>query len=271
VLRPRWNLSSRARELSSGDALVLSIPKSGRTWLRTFINAYFCRKTGREFSLEQTDRHAPGIPRIVYSHDRFENRTKGSNWDRLRGKYLVPRAQTRRGPIILLARDPRDTLVSYFVQLTRRNPATPRAIQQMPADKLLRHPRFGIAAMVTVMNAWLAGFGGRSDFHLMRYENLRADPKQHFGLLLRDLGETVINQGAFQHALEFSSFENMQRLEASGAFDNKILQPRDRQDQESFKVRRGTVGGFAEYLSPSDQEFAAQICRRLNPAFGYRV
>ena len=270
MLRPRWNLSSRARELSSGDALVLSIPKSGRTWLRTFINAYFCRKTGREFSLEQTDRRARGIPRIVYSHDRFENRTKGSNWDRLRGKYLVPRAQTCR-PIILLARDPRDTFVSYFVQLTRRNPATPRAIQQIPADKLLRHPRFGIAAMVTVMNAWLAEFGGRSDFHLMRYESLRADPKQHFGLLLRDLGETAINQGAFQHALEFSSFENMQRLEASGAFDNKILQTRDRQDQESFKVRRGKVGGFAEYLSPSDQEFAAQICRRLNPAFGYRV
>ena len=38
----RWNLSSRARQLSDGDALIVSIPKSGRTWVRTFLCAYFC-------------------------------------------------------------------------------------------------------------------------------------------------------------------------------------------------------------------------------------
>jgi hypothetical protein len=37
----RWNLSSRGRELSDGDAILISIPKSGRTWVRTFLNAYF--------------------------------------------------------------------------------------------------------------------------------------------------------------------------------------------------------------------------------------
>src|SRR3984893_765141 len=33
----RWNFSSRARELSGGDAIVISVPKSGRTWVRTFL------------------------------------------------------------------------------------------------------------------------------------------------------------------------------------------------------------------------------------------
>lgn len=48
----RWNFSSRARELSGGDAIVISIPKSGRTWVRTFLCAYFCERHGRPFTLE---------------------------------------------------------------------------------------------------------------------------------------------------------------------------------------------------------------------------
>ena len=31
----RWNFSNRARELSGGDVVGVSIPKSGRTWVRT--------------------------------------------------------------------------------------------------------------------------------------------------------------------------------------------------------------------------------------------
>ena len=80
----RWNLSSRAGELSGGDAILISIPKSGRTWVRTFLNAYFSYKLGRQFSLDLTDRGDTGVPRIIYSHDRFEDRTKGNAWDRLR-------------------------------------------------------------------------------------------------------------------------------------------------------------------------------------------
>ena len=130
----RWNLSSRARELSGGDAILISIPKSGRTWVRTFLNAYFSYKLGRQFSLDLTDRGDTGVPRIIYSHDRFEDRTKGNSWDRLRRKYLIPRRALRKRPIVLLARDPRDAFVSYFIQLTRRNPATPTEIKEMSID-----------------------------------------------------------------------------------------------------------------------------------------
>ena len=100
----RWNLSSRARELSGGDAIVISIPKSGRTWVRTFLNAYFSYKVGRQFSLDLTDRGDAGVPRIIFSHDRFEHRTKGHAWDRVRGKYLIPSRALRNTPVVLLAR-----------------------------------------------------------------------------------------------------------------------------------------------------------------------
>jgi Sulfotransferase domain len=267
----RWNFSSRARELSQADAVVISIPKSGRTWLRVFVSAYFCAKTGREFSIGATEQRSHGIPRIVYSHDCFEHRTKATLWERVRGKYLVPPEQLKRAPIILLARDPRDAFVSYFLQLTRRHHPAAAPIKRLSAAALLRHPRFGIGNMVAVMNDWAHEFGRRADFSIVRYEELRANPADGFRNVLRALGEEQIREEAFAEALRFSSFENMKTLEASGAFRDKILTPRDREDPESFKVRRGQVGGFAEYFSAADERFAAAMCKKLNRAFGYAI
>jgi hypothetical protein len=61
----------------------------------------------------------------------------------------------------------------------------------------------------------------------------------------------------------------MQKLEAAGAFDSKILHPGDVRDPESFKVRRGKIGGYCEYLSAEDQKYAADELMKLDPRFGY--
>jgi Sulfotransferase domain len=265
----RWNFSSRARLLFGGDATVLSIPKSGRTWVRVFLSAYFSAKVRRPFSIDATDCRGDGIPRIIYSHDRFEHRTKASVWERLRGKYLVPPSQLTNAPVILLVRDPRDAFVSYQVQLTHRNHPAPESIKRLSPDALLRDPRFGIGSMVEVMNEWIREVGGSAGFKIVRYEDLRADAPLAFRRFLDAVGESGIDEEAFHEALRFSSFDNMQRLEASGAFGNKVLAPRDIADRESFKVRRGEIGGFADYLTEESQHYANEICAGLHPRFGY--
>ena len=63
----------------------------------------------------------------------------------------------------------------------------------------------------------------------------------------------------------------MQKLEAAGEFRSKILQPRNREDPETFKVRQGKVGGFREHLSAQDQGYAAEVCAALNRRFGYAI
>src|SRR2546423_14778251 len=265
----RRNFSSRARELSGGDAIILSIPKSGRTWLRAFLCAYFCRRFGLEFTLRPGRYALPGLPRIVFSHDLFEHRTKGDRWDRVRGKYLVPRRELKRAKIILLARDPRDCFVSLYLQLTRRDPNAPVELRQRTVSEMLRDRRFGIGAIVSTMNDWIGEFLGRDNFTLIRYEALRAAPAEHFRDLLAVLGESTPDMTIFEEALDFSRFENMQKLEAAGAFDSKILHPGDVRDPESFKVRRGKVGGYREYLSEAEQAFAASMLANLDPGFGY--
>jgi Sulfotransferase domain len=265
----RRNFSSRAKPLSGGEVILLSAPKSGRTWIRTFLCAYLCRRYGLDFTLQPGRYNHAEFPRVVFSHDRFEHRTKGNRWDRLRGKYLVPKKEVRRAKIILLARDPRDCFVSLYAQMTRRDPSAAEALKRKTVSELLRDKRFGILGFVRAMNDWLDEFASQKNFMIIRYEALRASPAEHFRELLAVLGETTPDMSIFQEALEFSEFENMQKLEAAGAFDSKILRPGDVRDPESFKVRRGKIGGYREYLSVQDQEYASNALRELDARFGY--
>jgi hypothetical protein len=267
----RWNFSSRARELSGSDAIVVSIPKSGRTWVRVFLCAYFCNRHGLEFSLEPERYGNAEIPRIIYSHDIFEQRTKANFWEGVRGKYLIPTRELRRAKIVLLARDPRDAFVSLYLQLTHRDPGTPAEVRQKSVTEVLRDERFGIRSIIEIMNRWLKGFSGRSNFIFIRYESLRAAPENNFRELLVFLSGREPDPVAFRVALDFSAFENMKKLEAAGAFESKILRAGDVRDPESFKVRRGKVGGYEEYLSVEDQQYAAEALQKLDPCFGYSI
>jgi sulfotransferase family protein len=265
----RINLTSRAAELSGGDAIVISIPKSGRTWLRTFLAAYFCARYEHPFSLDLSKYQDRRIPRVIYSHDLFEHRTKGRWWDRVRGKYLIPASELRQAKIILLVRDPRDAFVSHYVQLTRPTADAPDEMKTKTASEMLRDRLLGIEQIVRTMNDWLAEFGDRPNVTRLRYEDLRSRPAEHFGRALAATGEQKPSQPHFDAALKFCEFGNMQEMEAAGAFDSKILQPRDMNDPESFNVRRGQVGGYRAYLSADDQEYAGDALMELDPRFGY--
>jgi hypothetical protein len=265
----RRNFSSRARLLSGGEVVVLSAPKSGRTWIRTFLCAYLCKRYGLEFTLQPGQYNRQGFPRVIFSHDRFEHWTKGNRWDRLRGKYLVPRRELQQAKIVLLVRDPRDCFVSLYLQMTRRDFSADPVLRQKSVGELLRDKRFGVRGIVRAMNDWLEEFSGRKDFTIVRYEALRASPAEHFRNLLAVIGETTPDISIFQEALEFSRFENMQKLEAAGVFDSKILHPGDVRDPESFKVRRGKVGGYREYLSAEDRKYAVDALKELDPHFSY--
>jgi hypothetical protein len=65
----------------------------------------------------------------------------------------------------------------------------------------------------------------------------------------------------------------MRKLEASAAFgrDDRRIVPGEASNPESFKVRRGKVGGYRDYLSPEQAAALDQLVSgRLSPAFGYR-
>lgn len=260
-----WNWSKAGREINRADAYFISFPKSGRTWVRVFYFSYLAKIAGREFSWKPAD--FPGRPHLFFTHDRWEHRRSPGWWNFIRGKHLVPPAARREKKIILLARDPRDVVVSLYFHLAKR----PHVYQWQPKSvgETLRSPDFGVAQVVDLLNGWLAEWRGRAGFKLMRYEDCRADAAREFRGLLEFLGLAPLDETAFVHALEFSSFDAMRAGEVAGKFTEDGLTAGNRTDAESFKTRRGKVGGFRDYLSADDLAFAAEQMKKLDPQFGY--
>ena len=272
---PRWNVSRHAATFRAADAFVVSIQKSGRTWVRVFLTAYFSEWGKGNFTPAARPAAASAMPTLCYSHDLWEHKAKEQFGERLRGKWLIPREETINKPILLVARDPRDVMVSLFFHLKKRAGTFEG---DLPA--LLRHPVFGIKRVVAIMNRWQEEWSVTSRLYLLRYEDARREPEKVFSAALRFLLPTVaLDEAALARAVEISSFENMRRLEAGaqGAkgselvtdLNKEALRPKNADDPDSYKVRRGKVGGYTDYLGPADVDYMNAVLATLDSRYGY--
>ena len=154
--------------------------------------------------------------------------------------------------------------------MTRRTSETGDELKSRAVGDVLHDPIFGIALIIQTMNEWLTEFARRPDCILVRYEDLHVNPTEQFRRVLAAVGETDPQAHHFEKALEFSRFGNMRKMEASLEYDRQLLQPGDVNDPESYKVRRGKIGGYVDYLDPSDIEYADQAMAELDRRFGYQ-
>ncbi|MGH8518322.1 MAG: sulfotransferase domain-containing protein [Panacagrimonas sp.] len=263
----RWNLTSRGRRLRKADGFFVSVPKSGRTWFRTLWAAYWCNVSGIAFDVRV--RRVAGMPHIHFTHDRWEQRANPSLALRLLGHDLVPRGLARKKSKVLLVRDPRDVIVSIFFQVTKR----PNAAQRyMPSSvtELVHDPRVGFTTVVATMNGWYEEWAGTPQFALFRYEDARADPAVAMRRWLAHHGVTTPDEAALAHAVSFSDFRAMQERERAGTFEVEALAARDRNDTDSYKTRRGKIGGFVDYLDADDLAYCNAEMTKLLPVFAYK-
>jgi hypothetical protein len=71
-------------------------------------------------------------------------------------------------------------------------------------------------------------------------------------------------------AVNFGSFDNLKQLESKGFFKQGGLTLRNPNDPNSFKVRRGKVGGYRDYFTPEQAaELEEIVAGRLSPVFAY--
>ena len=272
---PRWNFSRHAAKFREADAFVVSIQKSGRTWVRVFLTAYFSEWQKKNFSPDAQAAAAAGTPVLCYTHDLWEHKAKERLGERLRGKWLIPREDADHKPILLVVRDPRDVMVSLFFHLKKRTGTFDGDL-----SALLRHPVFGVKRVVAIMNRWLDEWSEHQRLHLLRYEDARRDPAATFSGAIRFLLPTVaLDEYALGRAVEISSFENMRRLEMGGkdaegrelviGLNREALRPKNAADPDSYKVRRGKVGGYADYLSAEDIAYLGTALEKLDARYGY--
>lgn len=245
-LRARLYRMAAARELRrrrrnrTADVFVVSFPKAGRTWLRVLLGGALIRHFDLEASVELTLWRladlAPGIPRIRFTHDDLPQ------W-KTPDQLVHSKTEFRDRKVILLVRDLRDLVVSAFFQASRRQKAYDGDLRSF-----VYHPAGSLASMLRFYNDWADQRDVPSGLLLLRYEDLHQDPVRELRRVLDFVGVTGVSEETLSSAVEDGRFENMRRLEQRGELDSAKLRPADRDDPESFKTRRGKVGGFVDYL-----------------------
>jgi hypothetical protein len=263
----RWNLSSKkTANFSTADTIIVTLPKSGNAWLRVFLYAYFSGLEKIEFSVRHEDFTSGRIPKLVFTHDLFEHVTEPGLWHRIRGRHLIPFEERRRRPIVLTVRDPRDVVVSLYFELNKKSV---RRKYTGDLAQMIDHPKFGIESIIAIMNAWMREWSSRPNFKLVRYEDCVMRPEGTFRGVLEFLGFRQIDEAVLKRSLEFSSFDNMKRMEEGRLLKLPGLSLADPDDPESFRVRRGVIGGYKDYLNPEQVAIVETAVASLDPRYNY--
>jgi len=264
----RWNLSWRRRaRFSEADVIVVTLPKSGTTWLRVFLYAYFCRLEGRPFTLKRRELTGTSIPNLLFTHDLFDHIAEPRLLARIRGRHLIPLRECYATRTLLLVRDPRDVIVSLYFELRRKGA---RPSYRGSLGGMIEHSKFGIRTLVGILNRWIAELGSLPHFKLIRYETCRRQPEETFRDVLGFVGVTNIDESILKYSVDFAEFRNMQRMEAARMFNSAGLSRADPDDPESFRVRRGIVGGYKDHLSEAQIVVLDRAVALLDRRYGYR-
>jgi hypothetical protein len=255
-----WNLSRGYRRYRAADALVLSVGKSGRTWLRVMLGKYLALHAGVAFDLEA---QAEGVPRVIYDHELWAWRRQSLR-RRWLGYHICPDSLLRQKKVVLLYRDPRDVAVSLSFQRNKRS----RHAKPVTLKALIRPPHDLVWQIVEVMNVWYRRLADHDATLWLGYEAMRRDPEAELSRVVAHLGLDPKPE-AIREAVAFAAFDNMKKMEANGQFESRILRPGDSADPASFKVREGKVAGYRKHFDAEDMRLVERAVGGLASFFGY--
>ncbi len=264
-----------ARLLAAADVAFVSWAKSGRTWLRTLLSRAFQLGYGipadAALEFDNLKRLNPRIPSVYFTHGNYIRDYVGRRDEQ-------PAFWGKR--VLLLVRDPRDTAVSQYFQWRHRMHPAKKLLNAYPphgadvslADFVLKEP-MGLSGVLDFLEVWERTLPKVQAAHTVRYETLRRDTAGTLGGILEFLGTPVAPEFVAQ-AVEYASVENMRKLEAEGTkvgYSGQRLKPGDAANPDSFKVRRGKVGGWQDYLTEAEiAEVQAMVAARPGELFGYK-
>ncbi|MEU2872023.1 sulfotransferase domain-containing protein [Streptomyces olivoreticuli] len=243
---------------AEGDVYILSFPKCGRTWLRVLMakvvsaSREIPMEVCRDLNLPEFSKADPTVPRIVFWHDdRVPWRTPAElSWDK--GFY-----HDRK--VVLLLRDIRDTAVSRYFQQSRR----PDHPYTGGLGDFLTEERGSVKSCLAFWNIWHSRQDVPASFLLTSYERLAADTAGELARVLDFCGLPPADEETLRTAVGFAGFTSMRAMEVSDALDTFRLRPGVPGDPESFKTRRGVVGGFRDYLTDEQTAYVTGLVHRL--------
>ncbi len=242
--------------------VIVSFPKSGRTWLRTTLAKYIELYYSVPFNVE-LDNLPENIPKIKFTHI----------------VHSIRNAKAKG--IVVLLRDPRDVLVSYYYERTQR-PLKSRKKFKGTISEFARS-RWGIRRIVHFLNKLVIYESNMKKSNqkilYLTYESLKRNQEKEMTKLLKFLGLPT-DRKILLKAINFSSFKRMQKMEKKGVFDSWRLSHLNKNNINSFKMRKGKIGGYVDELTPEEIRYVnnyisrhldKRIYRRIYKASNYSI
>ncbi|MDH3991827.1 MAG: sulfotransferase domain-containing protein [Gammaproteobacteria bacterium] len=279
-LRRKYLANLEMAKAQRANFLIIGHPKSGNTWLKVMISRlYQLRYDLPESKLINTDEFArkiPEIPRLAATNAYY-------SYEGEVGKLLAvgaPDNPLRHKPVLFLARNPIDIAVSWYHQFTKRQS---RAKQELinhwienPIDRktvqmwdFVRYSDIGLPSLIEYQNTWVRNVQELEHGLLVKYEELRTEPVPTLLKITRLMGEDF-SEEEVRAAVEWGSFDNLQKLETSGTFSQGGMKLVNANDPSTFKVRRGKVGGYRDDFDPQQvAELEALVRDSILPELGY--
>jgi hypothetical protein len=259
------------RSLANNQVVIVSYPKCGRSWLRLLL----CDVV--RFQLNKPDltevetnllwQSHPLIPHISVDHDGAEY-SKADELNRDKSNFSNKK-------VIFLIRDPRDVIVSWFFEVTKRGALEDDVIKK--TEKIESVADFiyneigGLKTIIEFYNIWAQNRNIPEEILIVKYEELRENTFNTLKKIIKFSGlKNVIKDHSINKAIDKNLFEKLKKRERNQDIEHAAFQTKDVNDSEAFKVRKGKIGGYTEYLSAKHIEAMNLIIKeKLDPHYGY--
>ena len=233
-----WYYSLGLLGLRRSDILLTSFPKSGNTWIRFFLCNLISIEEwdGETVTFPKLDATMPelGVSNLLRSwpHETIPRvvKTHKSHW---------PFFGERRS--ILLVRDPRDVMVSYY----HFEKGKKQGQFDGSFSAFLHHPKFGLRAWCEHLCSWRD-----SADVIIAYERLKEDDLREFTRML-DAVDISLSPSLTKRAAERSRFEEVRKIES----ESGVREKRDHFEEGKRFTRKGETGQWEGYFSADDMDY----------------
>lgn len=262
------------KKLQRSDWVLMSWGKSGRTWLRVMLSRAYQLQGGLEadelLDFDNLKHQDASLPAVFFTHNNYLRDYTG-NWeskDHFKGKKIV-----------LLVRDPRDVAVSQYFQWQFRMRPNKKFINDYPQHgsdistwDFVLDEAAGLPRVIDYFNGWARAIDQLDTVLVVRYEDMRSDPGAILDQILTFTGNPASAEQV-SDAVEFAAYDNMKKMEQDKFFKSSgaRVKPGDKDNPESFKVRKAKVGGYRDHFDEQQCEQLETMVAELDPMFGYGV
>lgn len=233
--------------------LVAGYAKTGRTWMRYMLGHALSVEHRLDVNVDLTNVYGL-VPNdtagLVPGQPTFQYEGKVPKIEMTHRAYTNDYSDSRK---VFLTRDPRDIMVSHWLHHKNQ-------LDQFDGDlrDFIRSP-LGISSFVLHLETWTPNLNAEQ---VLTYEAMRQNPSAALRQT-NELLEIGLSDRGIQYAVEVGEINQMRKVEVEHGIAGHNY---DRENPEALRVRRGQVGGYIDYMQPSDQTYIQGALQELSGA-----